>query len=256
MSYSSIRTQRGQATSEFIAAMAVLLPLFLGVVYVGKYSDIKHQAIQASRYAAFERALDPTQHENPGVLTEETRKRFFADGSLDNGNVGYQDSTSGLSTATTLNPVWSEVNGTAMVTNYSDVAVSVSKGALSSPAMSSAGALANKMFTLDAGGQVQANVEVNTAAITHFAPLNRVLSIGATTVVVGDAWNADGASGVIDHFRPTAVPAALFKQATTPFNYLFQFFSSSDGPQWGCVNPDSVPADHLSNYDTPAPCKN
>ena len=52
------KTQRGQAMSEFIAAMALFVPLVLGVIYIGKYSDIKHQAIQASRYAAMERALD------------------------------------------------------------------------------------------------------------------------------------------------------------------------------------------------------
>ena len=59
MRTSMMNPQRGQAMTEFVAAMAMFIPLILGVIYVFKYGDIKHQAIQASRYAAMERALDP-----------------------------------------------------------------------------------------------------------------------------------------------------------------------------------------------------
>jgi hypothetical protein len=252
---SSHRYQRGQAMSEFIAAMALFLPLILGMIYIAKYSDIKHQAIQASRYAAFEGALDPS-NESAGVLTEETRARFFTDGSLNNGNIGYQDTTAGLNTAGTLNPVWNEVNGTPMVTRYSDVSVTFQQPSINGTGLSAINTAGKNMFSLDGGGQVQANVEVDVAAITHFASLNNILSIGATTVVAGDAWNAAGAADVTGHFSPASVPASILKPITQPFDYLFQFFSSSDGPQWGCVNADAVPADHLDNYNAPAPCKN
>src|SRR5262245_24100839 len=72
--------QRGQAMSEFIAAMALFIPLVFGVIYIGKYADIKHQAIQASRYAAMQRALDPRRNRSDAAIQNETVARFFRDG--------------------------------------------------------------------------------------------------------------------------------------------------------------------------------
>ena len=53
--------QNGQATIEFIIACLVMIPLFLGIYYLVRYLDIKQSALQASRYAAFERTWDPNQ---------------------------------------------------------------------------------------------------------------------------------------------------------------------------------------------------
>ncbi len=79
------RFQQGQAMTEFVIAMAVVVPLALGVIYVGKYQDVKYSAIQASRYTAFERVFDPSSaHKNATVLAEETRERFFTDPTQNN----------------------------------------------------------------------------------------------------------------------------------------------------------------------------
>ncbi|TMH76766.1 MAG: pilus assembly protein [Betaproteobacteria bacterium] len=88
-----IGKQRGQAMSEFVVAMIAFVPLVLGVIYIGKYSDIKHQAIQASRYAAFERALDPHKHEGGTTVQDETVARFFRDGGQH--TIGFQDKATG-----------------------------------------------------------------------------------------------------------------------------------------------------------------
>ena len=45
----------GQATVEFRVALRVMVPLFFGMHYFARYSDVKHSAIQASRYMDFER---------------------------------------------------------------------------------------------------------------------------------------------------------------------------------------------------------
>jgi hypothetical protein len=240
------RLQRGQAMSEFVAALALFVPLVMGVVYLGKFSDVKHQAIQASRYAAFERALDPSaSHESDAVLTEETRARFFTDGSRNSGKIGYEDSSAGLATSGSLNPVWSQMNGTPMITQYADVSVAVTQGAISSALLAPVDASNKLLFNLDGGGQVQANVEVPLANITHLAaPLDSLnLKIGATTVVAGDAWNSGGAADVASHFNEPsqAVPVTAFKPLNTPLASIFQLLSGTDGPQWGCIKADVVP---------------
>ena len=118
-----IGKQRGQAMSEFVVAMIAFVPLVLGVIYIGKYSDIKHQAIQASRYAAFERALDPHSHEGGTTVQDETVARFFRDGGQH--TIGFQDKATG-STRTDENPVWAQVNGNPMIGQYPDVSVQFS----------------------------------------------------------------------------------------------------------------------------------
>jgi uncharacterized protein (UPF0333 family) len=78
----SFRTARGQATTEFLVMLLVMIPLFIGVFYFARYANVKHSAIQASRYVAFERAWDPYQRaKNPSQLAEEARARFFMSGS-------------------------------------------------------------------------------------------------------------------------------------------------------------------------------
>jgi hypothetical protein len=255
------KLQRGQATSEFLAAAALFVPLFLGIVYVGKYQDIKHEVIEASRYAAFEQALDPSQqHESANgasVLIEETKARFFTDGSRNSGKIGYQDTTAGLSTSSTLNPVWTELDNTPMIANYSDVSVSLSNGSINSLALQATDTVANAMYSLSSGGQVQANVEVALANIASFQPLQNInLKIGATTVVASDAWNGGGAANVAGHFTVASIPVSALKALNIPLLPLFQMLSDTNGPQWGCVNPDAVPKGVLSQYNAPAPCSN
>jgi hypothetical protein len=247
-------------TEFVVATAAVLAPLMLGLIYIAKYSDIKHQAIQASRFAAFQHVLDPTAaNESTAVLTEETRARFFADASqLNAGKIGFQDKTTGMSTTGTLNPMWSEVNGTAMIANYSDVTVNLTQGSFDS-VISAADSFAQANYSLDPGGLVQASIGVPVVNITHFAPLSNLnINIGATTVVAGEAWNAGGAGDVENHFTPAAVPARLatgvLKTLSAVLDPVFQALSGTDGPQWGCINADAVPKDHLSNYNKPAPC--
>lgn len=50
---------------EFFTSLLVFVPLFIGIPLLGKYADIKHQTIEASRYVAWER----TVYSEPGVST-------------------------------------------------------------------------------------------------------------------------------------------------------------------------------------------
>jgi hypothetical protein len=249
MKQSARPLQRGQAMSEFIVAMAVFAPLFFGVIYIGKYSDIKHQAIQASRYAALERAMDPNAHDTDAVVKDDAVARFF----WDNGqhqNIGRADRAT-AATSTDENPLWGQANGSPMLGQYSDVRVTFTPSTVSSlnssftPLVT---AESRHLFnSLPSGGVVQANVEVPVANITHFAPLQNInLTIGATTVIAGDPWNADGAGGVADHFPKSpasAVPArgANWLTSIPGVNQFFKWFAGADAPTPGCLKPEIVP---------------
>jgi hypothetical protein len=262
----AMRSQRGQAMTEFVVAMALFLPLFFGIVYVGKFADIKHQAVQASRYAAFERALDPSAtQESALVLQEETRARFFTDGSRNGGRIGFQDSTSGLPVSGTLNPLWGELNGRPLIQSYSDTAtgvhVNVASNSMDIGAFTPINQGSRVLFShLNTGGQVQADVEVPIANIANLpAPLNNMnLKLAATTVVAGDAWNGDGARDVAGHFTPVSVPgrAISILNSIPGIDALFQLLADTPAPQLGCVKPDVVPAATApgANYQASDPC--
>lgn len=261
-----ITRQRGQAMSEFVVAMIAFLPLVLGVIYIGKYSDIKHQAVQASRYAAFERALDPHGHEGGSTVPDETVARFFRDGGQH--AIGFQDKATG-STGTDENPVWAQVNGDPMIGQYSpDISVQFSSKSVrdtTTSALLFPMDLATKTMSglNDDGSAVEADVSVKVADIAHFAPLSNInLSIGATTVIAGDPWNAGGAQDVANHFPsspfpPPAVPQRVLgwlqnlPLAGSLLNLITKLFVDTGLPELGCVKPDVVPDSVApgANYD-------
>jgi TadE-like protein len=231
--------QRGQAMSEFVAAMALFLPLVLGVIYLGKYADMKHQAIQASRYAAMERALDPHRaNENDQIIQSETVARFFRDASQH--TIGLNDQAQGQ-TRTDENPLWSQVDGTPMLAQYSDVNVTLKNNAAS--LSTAVDAVAGQFKGLNAGSAIEADVEVSVAPITNFTPLNRIFKIGATTVMAGDPWNGDGAADVASRLTQEVVPARnpAIEALTTLLLGLTTPLTSADPPQFGCVKPEIVP---------------
>ena len=87
--------QRGQAMTEFqIAAVYILVPLFLFIPMLGKYIDIKHATIEAARYQAWEytawlNAADDhdimnnftsatVPYKSPAETRAEAQQRFFS----------------------------------------------------------------------------------------------------------------------------------------------------------------------------------
>jgi hypothetical protein len=250
--------QRGQAITEFVAAMAVFLPLFFGIVYMGKFADMKHQAIQASRYAAFERALVPSEsRESASVLAEETRARFFTDGSRNQGKIGFQDSTQGLATDGTLNPLWGELNGTPLLTSYDDpttgISVTVASNSMDISLFSPINEASREFNNLNRNGQIQADVIVPVANIAHLPSIlsNLNLTVAARTVVAGDAWNGDGPQDVADH-QSTVTNFSLFPSDIGRNNPVLQALQvaldafvvlgfSDSSPNFGCDRPDVVP---------------
>jgi len=238
--------QRGQAMSEFVVAMTFLfVPLFMGVIYIGKYSDIKHQAIQASRYAAMERALDPQDHESDAVIGNETVARFFRDDAQH--SIGLEEQAT-EATAGDENPMWGQLNGEPMLAKYSDVSVTFNASkdhSIDSVLLATVDASTTAFNRLNKGYGVEADVEVPVVNIAHFAPLANInIKVGASTVIAGDAWSGGGAQDVGGRFTALAVPARAISLVNKipGIDLLFQLLAGTPAPKLGCVKPEVVPA--------------
>lgn len=121
----TIRSQRGQAATEFIiASVFLLVPLFLTIPILGKYIDIKHAAINQARFEAWEYTVwdGPNEYIKKDIKsTQSAGKRQY----LDTRNRGlkyfFSDPTSatyGTSQARfELNPLWVDHRGDSLFTS-------------------------------------------------------------------------------------------------------------------------------------------
>jgi hypothetical protein len=241
--------------SELVAAMALFLPLVLAAIYVGKYSDIKHQAIQASRYAALERAMDPASHQTDQVIGNETVARFFRDAGQR--KIGFQDQATGATDDGDLNPNWTgpaagPAGPAPMIARYSDITVKLTSsnvgGATLAGIEAPAGSQFNELNTGNFG--VQSDVEVPIVDVADHGPLAALmrglnLKVGATTVMAGNPWNAAGTQDVANHYTGLSVDGRLPGLETTFDNpaseALFDTLTDAGPPRLGCVKPDIVP---------------
>ncbi len=275
------RFQRGQSIAEFLIAMIVAVPLVLGIIYVGKYEDVKYTAIQASRYAVFERAFDtlPSPHESATDLTNETTARFFVDpAQLNQGAVAFQDKPpGGNQTGSTLNQNWIGVDGKNVIDKYQDIQVTVQNSAALTGLGKTAydlirsGALTN----INDPGIQSGRVQVKLADVANFSPLHGLgLNIDVSTAMLVDGFNADG-NGDPNNPDPNSVRgrSSLLSKANSILPGLnqinqisnnsiaqwgWQGLSDTDGPNLFCVAPDVVPLDATDNqglqYDASKVC--
>jgi hypothetical protein len=271
-------TQRGQAMTEFVVAMLVAIPLFLGVLYIGKYEDIKYSAVQASRYAAFERAFDtlPSPHKSAATLADETRTRFFMDPMQKNqGAVAFNDAPPTNNIGKTLNQNWRGAAGENLIQAYSDIQAGVQKGAnlktsIATPAF---GAEILLLKNVNDPGIQTARVQVPLANAKTFEPLAKLnLKLDVTTSMLVDGFNADGSNGGPGYSARNPAPnsvrgrvvavwdkipgmstleSALSGNAIARFGW--QALSDTPGPDIFCVTPDVVPTNALSGNTSYSP---
>jgi hypothetical protein len=148
---------RGQALAEFlIAASFVLVPLFLGVSLLAKYIDVKHAAVQAARYEAWEYTVwfntdssqRPEKLDNFGVVSgtpptlpkksvgdthREARLRFFSDVSeLGTGAIQDTDGQTGWRAAT-ANSLWTDHRNNPLYNGAGALQTSTNRGTPTDP---------------------------------------------------------------------------------------------------------------------------
>lgn len=241
------RRNAGQATVEFLVALLVMVPLFFGMHYFARYSDVKHSAIQASRYVAFERTWDPNaQAKTAAQLAEETRARFFAPISTNNGVIAYLDNTTQLNPNSGRVPLWSDAEYKPLLRNFSDVGiVEVNAGELNTGVVGGLQkVIGTKVFNLPAGGVMRAEVTVPLSNIAHFDVLRDInIGLPGATAIGNGVWNASGARGGPDSVCDRVTPTVLghyIKPVTDVLGTIMSPFERNT-PDVGLVLPDYVP---------------
>jgi hypothetical protein len=252
--------QSGQSMTEFLVALAVLLPLFLAVSYAGRYTDIQQSAVQASRYAAFQRVMQP----NPAQLSEKTiqdqmRARFFTDGKyLNKGQLRSDDTAVSLAAKGTP-PLWRDLSFTPLLRSPDSVRLNYSTVSLGSGPTGKVVDGALGLMSKSAGktykGATVAQVEVDLLNRMDLSvPAPSMLKIAATTAAVGDSISSSGTKATRDAAAVAAPVSKLPTGLSGLMSAAFLLFEPS-GPEFGCMKPDVVPGHRLEGYAPDGGCK-
>jgi hypothetical protein len=232
------RRARGQALVELLAATAALLPLFFGIVWLGKVIDARQATIAAARALAFECTVRIEACDAPDAhpeLAAETRRRFFSDGRF---GLRSDDAAAGPVTRVDRQPLWTDRSGAPLLERYEDVRVSVRALRFDSPLAFAGGAgeravpgavrLLSELggpgrfgLAID-GGLIEARVD---AALSRSRSadgwtarlLSMPLSLQARLAVLTDAWNASGPYGDAPDSVESRVAAGARVPGADPF---------------------------------------
>lgn len=212
--HAPVKRQRGQSLVEVCVACIALVPLAIGLVYVGQYIHIKQTVQQAAREAAWDATVAPSTYSlhAPDLEAEQARlhARYFGDpdAAVTSGAAvpsGFSDTLlpdySGrlLLKPEDLTVTVYKNEKTPGVEGAMDGVINKITGALSS-AFSSIGLGSHgSAFPPDPNGYITAKVSARTEKSQNFDPFDTLdLDFQSQTVLLADAWNADG-GGEDDH---------------------------------------------------------
>ena len=244
--------QRGQSMAEFLVALAVLVPLFLAVAYAGRYSDVQQAAVQASRYAAFQRAMVPGA-QSDAALADQMRARFFLHGARNGGKIQSSDTAVRQSGSATT-PVWRDVTGGNLLNSPNDVALTFRRSNLSTGAVGSFMDTMTSSAGRDYGPATVAQVEVtlvNKLDLSTRSP--SPLRIAAATAAAGDGLSSGGSQSTRDAAATVVPLSRLPSGLNTVLSWVMALFEPVS-PELGCIKPDVVPTRRLDTYQSPGGC--
>ncbi|HEX7370637.1 MAG TPA: TadE/TadG family type IV pilus assembly protein [Rhodanobacteraceae bacterium] len=195
--------QRGQSLVEVCVACIALVPLAIGLIYIGQYIHIKHTVQQAAREAAWDAAVARSTYEKhePDSGQEQTRLRVRYYGApataIDVDPKAPKSFVDPLlldySGRQLLKPgkftlaVYKNDKAPGLEGSIDSVFGSVTKWISKIPGMSGG------EFPPDPNGYLMARVDAKTAKAKYFKPLDKLnLDFHSQTVLLADAWNADG----------------------------------------------------------------
>lgn len=244
----------GQATIEFIIACLVMIPMFLGIYYFARYSDIKQTGIQASRYAAFERTWDPTSVVKSDLVIEnEVRARFFTE----QAKIEYHDNPAKRDTEE-IN-LWVKHDGTKLIDNTSDVKLTWDKTIkfTSGPIITQMDKLAGLGFKLPPGQIIKSQINIPLSDIANFEPLKSInITLPSATAIGSGTWNSSGSNNGVNSTCNRVSGAVVSKLVPDVVNTLMGFalkpFERSS-PQFGIILPDYVPPGSVRTNNSTSP---
>ncbi len=244
---------------EFAIIAGVMVMLFLGIWYLGKFHDMQAATIQAARYSVWERTVLPPSVAD-SKIEQQTRARLFgwnrnplraADG-LNNG-ANWADQSA----------QWRDHAGSVrLITKPSDVTVATAASALPGKAAG----VVSQVFgvitkglggisggeQLNQGGYFRGSVSVKVADIAALpAPLDKLnLRLNESQTLVTDSWDASGPRQAAMRTR-SFTPVAVFAQVTDLIEPVTDFLAIIEEDfeyfEPGKICPDIVPADRLGN---------
>jgi hypothetical protein len=253
----SHHAQRGQSIAEFLIALSVLVPLLMAVTYAGRYGDLQQTATQASRYAALQRAREPSQSRlSDTVLADQMRARFFVDRDyLNKGRLQSDDSMSKVAKGKGNPALWTDLSGAALLSETDkNVTLTWADAPVGTGGVTKMMNVMTKTAGKDYPGGKVARIEVTLANKLNLAQAKpKPLVIAAATAAVGNTLSSSGSKATRDAAAtivPTAyVPdilAGLFEEALDLFE--------PEGPIIGCIKPDVVPGHRLDGAADNSKC--
>lgn len=210
------KPQQGHALTEFIVLSVALVPLFLLMPLIGKYQDMAHSTLAASRYAAFDRVNRYQTPKPQAQLEQEVRRRFFSTTaqpikSNDLANDVQADQ----------NPLWRDPTNRPLIAKFSDIVLSTSWSPLEdfAVALNRSG---EKLIDLPKRDIYTATISVPLInlpeGLRFYQPFDKLnLQIKRHTSVQPDPWTASGPGEVLEKLdQPLLVPLRIPLRALKP----------------------------------------
>lgn len=279
----SLRSQRGQAMVELLAVAAfVLVPLFFAMPMLGKYLDMRAAAVEAARYAAWERTVwfggsDWTANRKGNdELGKEMKVRLWSQ------TVGAYTNEDKKASAFRggARKLWTSPSGDDVLRPYAENTLRMNNktapGTFNAlldliPGSSNEAAADSGHsdwfdfpFKIDAKGRYGATVTMAVASVSAGSDADPWLRHGATPwrfteshEVLANGWGASQPSGdrmSVQKMTSGLVPMALLTTGTMGqvVNGLLDVLSfsgfyelNSRSLQFGKIEPDEVPEDRL-----------
>lgn len=234
--------QRGQSTTEFLVAMIAMVPIFLAVTYLARYGDLQQRATQASRYAAFQRAMQPDHSKlSDALIEDQMRARFFvAPKALHGGAIQSDDSMATIKDDKHLPAFWRDLAGKALVSEPSKVTLGWTSHSLGSKGVGTALDTVTDFMGKDYAPGRRAQVELtllNRMSQAEEKPAD--LKIGAATAVAGDMMGSGGSGETVKTVSPL-VPVRHIPSAVRTAVSLVVSLLERDGPEFGCIKANTV----------------
>lgn len=251
--------QRGQAMAEMVVISLVMIGIFLGIWYIGKFHDIQSSTIQAARYAAWERtARGPAFTDTR--LESQTRARLFS------WNKDAFLAADGIATNQawkTQTSMWTDhANDKRLIDAPRDVTVRTASGPLPGKGAATTTNLLSgldKMLAsltggtaLPRGGKFTGTVTVKLANLAHMEdPLDKLnLTLTERSVIVAENWDAGSPEEAALRTR-AFTPGGVLRGIDNGFGSVIKGFLALIEPSFaqfhpGQICPDVVPMDRIT----------
>lgn len=276
-----VSRQHGQAMVEFlVAALFFLLPLFLAIAVLGKFSDVQHTTQMAGRYAAWERTvwyddtgsrfdtLNGPNRKSDADIGHEIGVRLINDHSQAKTVIRNTDRNA-TTFANGIDPMWHDNAHTAYLQRYEQQDQALSRETpgtdLAGKAVSTIGNFSAAGFTgsmvppLPSDNLAVATVSFrqiakDSAAYQRLWPRDSVwrspwngVDFSSTAAILSNTWSANG-SGATRAMVGESVPMSKGLGdvlGTVEMGLMHTWELTPPKAEFGKIAPDVVPGDRL-----------